>query len=237
MEAKAPRIGLYQPWTASMDEGWIRWLLEQYRFDYRSLHDADFRDGKLEAKADIIILPDINVRSMINGNREGSMPPEYTGGMTEAGARNLKDFVAAGGTLICNSASCELAIQNFALPVKDIFQAVVKKGFYVAGSLLRMNYDATQPVAFGMKEKGSAFVSRGMLFEIDPGASGIRVVASYPDESLLLSGYLEHDELVRGKPTVLDLAHEKGRIVLLGFNCHNRAQAQSTFKLLFNSLF
>ena len=30
-----PRIGLYQPWTGSMDEGWTRWLLEQYGFSFR----------------------------------------------------------------------------------------------------------------------------------------------------------------------------------------------------------
>ena len=28
-----PRIGLFRPWQASMDEGWTRWLLEQYGFD------------------------------------------------------------------------------------------------------------------------------------------------------------------------------------------------------------
>ena len=32
---KAPRIGLYQPWTASMDEGWTRWVIEQYRVSVR----------------------------------------------------------------------------------------------------------------------------------------------------------------------------------------------------------
>ena len=235
-EVKAPRIGHYKPWTASMDEGWIRWLLEQYEFPYRSLHDADFREGKLNAKADIIILADISARSILNGNQEGSMPPEYVGGMTEAGVRNLREFVAAGGTLICNSSSCELAIQIFSLPVENARPAAVKKGFYVAGSLVRMNYDISQPVAYGMRENGAAFISGGMLFEIGPSASGVRVVARYPDEPLLLSGYMEHDELVRGKPTVLDVSYEKGRIILPGFNFHNRGQAHATFKLLFNAL-
>src|SRR5947208_13478292 len=25
------RVGLYRPWTASIDEGWTRWILEQYK--------------------------------------------------------------------------------------------------------------------------------------------------------------------------------------------------------------
>ena len=32
---RQPRIGLFRPWSGSMDEGWTRWLLEQYGFDVR----------------------------------------------------------------------------------------------------------------------------------------------------------------------------------------------------------
>ena len=38
-----PRIGLVQPWTSSMDEGWTRWLLEQYGFEPVILHPEDFK--------------------------------------------------------------------------------------------------------------------------------------------------------------------------------------------------
>ena len=38
---KAARIGLYRPWVASMDEGWTRWILEQYQFPFTSLTNAD----------------------------------------------------------------------------------------------------------------------------------------------------------------------------------------------------
>jgi len=38
-----PRIALYQPWSSNADEGWTRWLLEQYGFDYSLLHNQDIR--------------------------------------------------------------------------------------------------------------------------------------------------------------------------------------------------
>ena len=63
-----------------------------------------------------------------------------------------------------------------------------------------------------------------------------KVVADYPDESLLLSGWILGDELLRNKSAVLDIDFEKGKLILFGFNVHNRAQSYSTFKLLFNSL-
>jgi len=54
---KKARIGLYQPWTGSMDEGWTRWLLEQYGFEFVSLHPEDFKNP-LRDKVDSIILAD-----------------------------------------------------------------------------------------------------------------------------------------------------------------------------------
>jgi len=63
-----------------------------------------------------------------------------------------------------------------------------------------------------------------------------KVVASYPDESLLLSGWILGDELLRNKSAVLDIDFEKGKLFLFGFNVHNRAQSYLTFKLLFNAL-
>ena len=54
---KKPRIGLYQPWSGSMDEGWTRWLLEQYGFEFVSVHPEDFKTP-LRDKVDSIILAD-----------------------------------------------------------------------------------------------------------------------------------------------------------------------------------
>ena len=40
---RKPRIGLFQPWSGSMDEGWTRWVLEQYGFEFVTLHPEDFQ--------------------------------------------------------------------------------------------------------------------------------------------------------------------------------------------------
>ena len=62
---KPLRIGLYRPFTASMDEGWTRWILEQYKFPFKSLENADITGGHLHQNYDVIVIPDINERQIL----------------------------------------------------------------------------------------------------------------------------------------------------------------------------
>ena len=61
-------------------------------------------------------------------------------------------------------------------------------------------------------------------------------MATYPDEPLLLSGWMIGDERIQERAAALDIGMGEGRVVVFGFNVHNRAQARSTAKLLFNAL-
>src|SRR5262249_48218147 len=64
----APRVAMYQPWTGgNMDEGWTRWVLEQYEFNLTSIHNADIRAGKLRQKFDTIIIADQDPRGILEG--------------------------------------------------------------------------------------------------------------------------------------------------------------------------
>ena len=48
LSVKAPRVGMYSPWTGgNMDDGWTRWVLEQYEFNLTTLHNAEMRAVKL----------------------------------------------------------------------------------------------------------------------------------------------------------------------------------------------
>jgi hypothetical protein len=57
-QVKILRVGIYQRYYGgNPDEGWTRWLLEQYRFRYRTIMDKDIQRGRLANKFDVIILP------------------------------------------------------------------------------------------------------------------------------------------------------------------------------------
>lgn len=156
-----PRLALYRSWMGSMDEGWTRWVLEQFGFDYKNIYDAEVRAGNLKNSFDVIILPDQSMQQIVAGNRAGSYPPEYTGGITDAGVANLKSFVEAGGVLVCLNASSEMAVKRFDLPVKNVLDGLRRDQFYAPGSIFRATLDTSHPVAYGMPAESDLYFVSG----------------------------------------------------------------------------
>jgi Zinc carboxypeptidase len=54
---KKPRLGLFNAPT-SMDEGWTRWVLDQYGFEYARVSGEDIAAGHLRDKLDVLIVTD-----------------------------------------------------------------------------------------------------------------------------------------------------------------------------------
>ncbi len=251
----APKVAIYKSFVvkvisddrrvASADAGWISYIFERYDLPYHLLTDAEVKAGDLRQRFDVIILPDESAGWILNGASAGPggesgglVRPEYAGGIGSAGLDNLRKFVEDGGTLVCNNASSPLAIDAFHLPVKDVLEGLSGDNFNCPGSILKTNYDTSHPVAFGMEEQGVSFFGNGLAFEVkNAGKEAPKIVATFPDEPLLISGWLIGGEKMRGKAAVVDAPVGKGRAILFGFNVQNRAQAYGTMKLLLNAVY
>ncbi len=241
---RAPRVGLYQPWTASMPEGWTRWVLEQYGFDYRTLHDADIRAADL-AGLDVIILPNQGAESLLNGHLAGTMPEEYTGGLGLPGALALQRFVENGGWLVAVDRAVDFPIQQFGLPVRNVVRNSDSDRFFIPGSLLRMEADTDDPLAYGVAAEPTGFFVRSQVLDVIPAASEgeqkiERDVDSYvhfAQDSVLESGWAMGLGTLKGKTSAMRVPLGKGQVVLLGVSPHFRGSPQGTFKLLFNPLY
>jgi hypothetical protein len=231
------RVGLYKPWMANEDEGWTRWLLEQHEFRFKTISDADIRAGRLKREYDAIILPSSSAEQLLYGNPKDSLPPEYVGGLGEPGIAALKSFVDAGGTLICLDQACALPIGELKLPIRDIAREASADDFFCPGSIVALDLDPLQPEAYGMKPQTSAFFASSSAYEIGEGATGIRVDARYGAQDLLISGWLQGERVIAGRPAVVEVKVGGGRVVLLGFPVQHRAQTHATFRLLFNAIF
>jgi Zinc carboxypeptidase len=243
-----PRVALYKPWVENIDEGWTRWLLEQYEFPFSNINDGDVRRGNLRAQYDVIILPDSTADRILSGHAAGTVPDEYAGGIGEQGAYNLKTFVQAGGTLICLDSSGTLAINLFNLPVKDVAQAAGQNDFFCPGSILAVNLDTSNPLAFGMPDKTGAFFAYSSAYQNiessttdghggpPPTVRSIDVVARYATTDVLMSGWLEGERIIAGQGAVISARVGLGRAVLIGFRAQHRGQSHGTFRLLFNAI-
>jgi hypothetical protein len=232
------RVGLYRPWDASIDEGWTRWILEQYGFAPISLYNADMWSGDLRDRVDVIILPDMSTRQMMDGHGPGIVPGEYAGGLGEEGLNNLRDFVHQGGTLIAFNQSANTLIPLLSLPVANVLEDAKPDKFFCSGALLRVELSAPdRPVTYGLPAEPVVMFERGPAFSTKPGFHGA-ALATYPgDSNPLESGLLLHPEAIEDKIAALELPYGQGRIFLYGFKPQWRAQSHGTYKFFFNALY
>lgn len=230
-----PRIGLYKSWQANMDEGWTRWILEQYEFPLDTLHDAEIRGADL-SRYHAIILPDQRASSILHGHAPGTRPEELTGGIGLEGMVRLQRYLEGGGRIVAFDGATELLIDQLGLPLRNVVEGLPSDRYFIPGTLLRIDVDTTHPLARGMPEQAAAFFSRSAAFDVRGG--GAEVVARYgDDDDLVLSGWaLGADRYVAGRAAAVRVPVGKGDVVLFGFRPQFRAQPRGTFKLLFNAL-
>ncbi len=231
-----PRVGLYRPWTASMDEGWTRWVLERYGFAFTSLYDADVRAGELRGRYDVVVLPSERPTTLKAGHAKGTVPERYAGGLGEEGIRALDAFVRGGGTLVCMNQASDLCVRELHLPVVNAVGSLPRDTFFGGGSIFEVETDAVHPVMAGMPARAPVFFDRSPVFDTAAGFAG-SVLASYSERgSPLLSGYLVGEEHLRAKAAALDVRHGNGHAILLGFRPQWRGQPWGSFRVLFNSV-
>ena len=238
LKLRLPRIGLYQPWTASMDEGWTRWLLEQYDFPYTTLHNDDIRAGNLASKFDVILFASQSKNSILNGNRGAWVRPEYRGGLGDEGSKAIEEFVRAGGTLVTLDDAADFAIDALGLPVRNTLRGVPRDKFFCPGAILELFVDNQTPLGYGMPSRTSAYFLNSPAFELTAPftTTSARAIARYPATNPLQSGWIGGPEYLYDRVAVADVSFGKGRVVLIGFRAQFRAQPHATFKLLFNAL-
>ncbi len=232
-EMRTPRVGLYKSYIASTEEGWTRYMLDEYGFEYESLFDGEAREGGLAERFDAIVLPHQQVWHIHRGHRESYYNPKYSGGLSDKGAENLREFVEQGGTLITWDGSARYAIRHLGLPVRNVLADMKRADFYCPGSLLAVLVDTGHPLSYGMPSLAAVMFYDSPAFDIRSG----RVVAKYPLRNPLFSGMLVGPEKLYNRTALATVPLGEGEVVLFGFRPNFRAQARGTYKLLFNALY
>lgn len=230
------KVGLLRG-ANNMPGGWDMWLFDEYGVDYKVVESQDFEKRSLNELYDTIVISSGVDREDIV---EGLDPKEYSEkyswayGVGNAGWAKLRKFVRNGGTLLAVGESSETAQRLLNLPIRNALPDDEEE-FVSGGSLLRNEIDPSHPVAWGQPEQWPIWFYDTPAFDVlSPRAD---VVASYPDENVLASGYLRGEEHIAGKANVVSFDIGKGNAVVYGSEVTFRTLPREQFTLLYNAIY
>jgi hypothetical protein len=255
-----PRIGLGDRYGGSMPSGWVRWLLEQYEFDYSLVFPQELNAGNLRAKYDVLLFPDGGIPENDNppqgffGGRQPNaddIPAEFRpwlGSVTvKETVPQLKRFADEGGTIVAFGGSAVLG-HHLGLPIGDHIVETDSNGatrslprdkYYIPGSILRVAVDNTSPLGFGFEPQVDVMFDNSPVLRVGPAAvlGGVKPVAYFSGRESLRSGWAWGQHYLEGGVAAAEAAVGKGKVFLIGPEITFRAQPHGTFKFLFNGIF
>jgi hypothetical protein len=247
---RMPRIGIYAPWSANMDEGWLRWAFDAHRIPFVRVRNEMLRAGKLADLVDVLIIADATPSALENGRPIGSVPDQFAGGLAPEGSVAIEDFVRGGGTLVTFRAASKWAIDQFQIPLTDVTNSDDAKGFNCPGSVLRgvpephlLNAGLPEsiPLMFAggsgwtEKQRTSAVDSAVRKTSATPVAS-TQVMLRYASRQLLLSGYIARSSVLEGSAAWVRCSVGRGRVHVFGFQPHYRGWSEASLGLLFRAM-
>jgi hypothetical protein len=255
LQLRAPRIGLWDRYGGSMPSGWIRFILDQFGFDYSLVFPAELDAGGLSDSYDVIIFPDGAIPSGrgAGGGRYGrggavdpsDVPAEYRDRLGSVTLENtiprLQEFLEDGGTIITLEGSTALGY-HLGLPVVDYLTdadgaPLRSEEFFVPGSLLEVDLVPGSPVTDGMGETLIVNFARSPVFGIEDGASSVRPLARYGSATPLRSGWAWGQEKLEGGVAMAEATVGDGTLYLFGPQITYRGQTHAAYPLFFNGIF
>lgn len=239
-----PRLGLYAPWSGSMDEGWMRWVLDTWEIPCVSVRNEMIRAGNLHDFLDVLIIADLGPRTLDDGRTPGTVPEEFTRGLAPEGAVAVEEFVRRGGTLITFASSSQWAIDLMKLPLVDVTRGAEAKGFSCPGSVLR-GIAEPHDLTVGLPESIPLFFSRSAAYRVmtdkeqrDAGAVTIpraQILMRYAPTRVLLSGWIKEPQVIENQGAWVRIEYGRGRVHLFAFRPQYRGWSQATFPLIFRA--
>lgn len=257
---KKARIALWDTYGGSMSSGWVRMILERYNYTFDVIYPKDIDAGNLKAKYDVIVFVGGAIPSVESGNsRQGgrgagnvdSLPEEFkrmTGRISaEKSIPRLRQFLEEGGNIVTIGSSTQLAY-HLNLPVTDAMVEIVngeekalsRDKYYTPGSILKMTVDIDQTATSGLNKETDIYFDNSPVFKMNPDAVSkgiIKPLGWFAGDKVLRSGWSWGEAYLKNGITAFQASVGKGKLYAFGPEITFRAQAQGTFKLLFNQLY
>jgi hypothetical protein len=253
---RMPRIALVETHFHDMDAGWTRFVMDTYHIPFTVVRPGEFEKTDFAEDFDVVVFPSARKSILMEGSYGSSdsyyrqsLHPDFTKGMGKEGMEKLMAFVDQGGVVVSWGQSTELfqgklsikrdkETEDFGLPFSDISSGLSEEGLYCPGSLVKIHLREDHPLTWGMPGSTGVFYRGRPVFRTSvPGFDmDRRAIAVTPEKDILVSGYIEKEELLGNRTLMIWMRKGEGQFVLFGFNPNFRASTHATYKLLFNSL-
>jgi hypothetical protein len=184
---------------------------------------------------------------------------DITGGIGWAGMANLQRFLDEGGTLITLGNGSALALDGGL--VRGVSPARGAGDVWTPGTELRVKFTRPDhPIAYGYAETGSVFRAGYPVYRVRPADRRWTVLQwgtkppkedredeadrenegdredEADDADMVVSGGAKGEDVLEGRPAILDIPAGKGRVVAYNFNPLHRDLNRSDFRLLWNAI-
>ena len=247
------KIGLFDNYGGSMPSGWVRWLFEQYDFDFKQFFPKDVDANNIK-EYDVLVfigqgIPTGEVGGYRNRQPDASLVPDayqhMLGDMTkDKSIPALKQFVENGGKIVTVGSSSAW-LYDLGLGVSNPLVETNKDGkivsipsnkYYIPTSILTADIDASKPENYGMDSKVNVVFNNSPVFKLDA-SNKVYSLGKFSTDKPLLSGWAHGQQYLKDTHIGVAAEYGKGKIVAIGPEVTNRAQAHATFKMLFNQLY
>lgn len=250
------RVAIWDRYGGSMPSGWVRWIMEEYGFDFSVVYPPDIDAGELNARYDAIVFvggaipasedsteqtpgPEAHVPALY-ANRVGSLSIQKS-------VPELRKFLQKGGRIITIGSSAHLA-RYLGVPMKDALTEWVDgrerplsaEKFYIPGSVLKARLAEGIPATWGMERYVDVYFDESPVFRFTTEAIADRTVQPlmwFDSPKPLRSGWAWGQSYLQDGVAAFKASIGQGELYVFGPEITFRAQAHGTFKLLFNQLY
>jgi hypothetical protein len=203
-----PRIGVYAPWSGSMNEGWLRSMLDRLAIPYTRVRPESVRAGRLDELLDVLVLPSLSATELRNGRAAGTVPDLYTRGLGDEGVAALDAFVKGGGRVVALESSADALIEMLGLPLTELTSQKEAETFSCPGSVLR-----TRARVAGWDAPAVMFAgSRAYAVRTTDDGARAEILVEYAPRELLLSGWIRRPETIAGQGWLVRTELGAGRV-------------------------
>jgi hypothetical protein len=171
-------------------------------------------------------------------------------GMGYDGLKNLHEFIVAGGVFITEGSTAAFPID---MAITRRVSITRTSELQARGTVLKAVVDdGSSPIAYGYPENFAVYFNQAPVFRVNSDLTSVfmpdwlkdetwakevpRVVVSFAEKEILMSGMLRGGDEIAGAPAVIDAPVGDGHVILFANRPFWRWQTHGSHALVFNTI-